>query len=158
MLTYSKQIAIEPSKLNNNLIPYIKETLDKNIGNCTKKDGYILEIGDILSFKSMPISRASGEIVVEVSYQANTILPKLGDTFTGTVKMAFKYGILVSVNDILKVLITTSPFLNDYQFENDKYVNKENGEEIKMNDTIELVIHNVIYDNNSFKCLGKLKN
>lgn len=160
-----KDILIEPKYLNSNLNENIvKKIIEQTNNECSQTYGYILSFNKIIRIITNYITPANSDIIFRVEFDANTLLPKIGDILKGEVFMVFEKGIFISVEQKLKALIPYDN-LTDYIFttlsNKDKddepcFINKKNKHCIKNKDMIYFEITCIKYSDKSFSCIGKL--
>lgn len=125
-------------------------------GNCTKEYGYILKIIKINFIISHEISRANTDNIFNVDFDVEILKPEKGLEVEGVVCMVYKDGIFINILDKQKMLIPNSN-LQKYEFNGDlKIYENEDGETIKMNDSIKAVITAVSYSNQKYSCFGSI--
>ena len=90
IVTIEKRVCVNPSflgkKLNSELFNFLKE-ITKN--ECTKENGYIIEIRKINRIKNNYISGNNCEIIFEIDVDAVVLNPEINKMFTDKVCMVF---------------------------------------------------------------------
>lgn len=153
-----KRLCINPSflgrKLKSQLFNFLKE-ITKN--ECTKENGYIIDIIKIDKIKNNYISGNNCEIIFEVDIEAEILKPEINKIFTDKVCMIFSGGIFIDVKSKFKVLIPLT-YLNNLVFEQEKkcFKNEKTGFVIKENDIIDVKITGIKFSKNNFSCFGEL--
>jgi DNA-directed RNA polymerase subunit E'/Rpb7 len=138
----SRQVSIKPSELDQNIRVSIINKLKYDIknDNCSYENGYILNVNKILSYKTNYISNATNMIVFTVIFEANTLNPKIGSIFEGTVISIHASGFFVEIKDKIKVLVPISTY---------KTPNKD--------DILTVEIIDLRFHNKQINCIGILK-
>jgi len=152
-----EDIVFPPSKLYRDIGDVIIAHLrDKYHKTCTQKHGYTMEIKRLIDFESLPISRASGELVIRVTYERDTLKPQEGDIFEAKILQITKRGIMLSVKDIFEIFIPAEKKLAHLTFDigTGSY---RNGETVvyKKDHTVDVKITCVIFKNQAYKCIGE---
>jgi len=125
---------------------------------CTKEYGYILSIDALDEILSHEIGRANGGNVFTLKFKAITLNPVVGKEVTGEVFHVFAIGIFVNVMGKQKILVPVTSLTN-YVFNEltSIYEHSENGDTIKVGDSINVIITDSQYNSGGFSCLGILK-
>jgi len=158
IVTIEKRLCINPSflgkKLKSQLFNFLKE-ITKN--ECTKENGYIIEVKKINRIKNNYISGNNCEIIFEVDIDAEILKPEINKIFTDKVCMIFSGGIFIDVKNKFKVLIPLV-YLYGLVFdqENKNFKNEKTGFIIKENDVIDVKITGIKFSKNNFSCFGEL--
>ena len=117
-----RRICVEHDKLNSDIYKYILEkvkTMTKN--ECTKDNGYILDVIRITKIKDNYISNVNCENIFIVEFEVENLKPEIGKQFTGKVCMIFPGGVFLNIKEKQKVLIPIST-LKDYMFDTSKKI------------------------------------
>jgi DNA-directed RNA polymerase subunit E'/Rpb7 len=158
-----KRVCIRPEFLDSNVMKYIEKKVHENyINDCTKDIGYITSIKKIVKIKDNYLSNSCSDIVFEVIIDVENIKPEVGSIFKGNVCMIFQDGILVNIQNIMKVLIPLSS-LKDYNLIGNQFVlNKEKYDinnkyvKIKLKDDVKVKIIGSKYTRKNYACFGEL--
>lgn len=151
-----RRICLNPENLTidimDDILLKVKE-ITKN--ECTKDDGYILDVNRILRIKDNYISNANCDTVFIVEFEAVILKPKNGEVFSGEVCMIFAGGIFLNVKNKQKILVSKSS-LSDYTFDqvNKTFKNKETV--IKEKSILDVIVTGTKYSKQSFSCFGTL--
>jgi len=150
-ISITERVTLEPIYLNKNYKNYLKqEIVKKSQGKCTKENGYIINICDILTIKEC---ESQSGIVFAVTYTADSFLPKIDDIIETKVCLCFASGILAIYKDVHKILIPANKLTN-YTFTNNSYVSKNN--KIQVNTEISIKITSVKFSEGVFQSTGVL--
>jgi len=158
IVTIEKRVCINPcflgKKLKYQLFNFLKETT-KN--ECTKENGYIIEIIKINRIINNYISGNNCEIIFEVEIDTEVLKPEINKIFTDKVCMIFSGGIFIDVKSKFKVLIPLA-YLHNLVFDHEKkhFENEKTGFIIKENDITNVKITGIKYSKNNFSCFGEL--
>ena len=154
-----RRLCIKVENLNSGIKDYILEKMKLLAENdCTKEEGYIIDVKKIVTIKDNYISNANSEVVFNIIFEVETIKPEKDKVVEGKICMIFPGGIFIIVKDKLRVLIPVSE-LKDYNYviSNNLYENKKDEKDkIQINDNIKVQIIGSRYSNKSFSCFGKM--
>ena len=158
-----KRVCVRPEFLDSNIRVYIEKKIRDNYTNdCTKDIGYITSIKKIVKIKDNYLSNSCSDIVFEVIIDIENIKPDIGSIFKGNVCMIFQDGILVNVQNIMKVLIPLNS-LKNYILENNEFILEESESEvqdkykkIQINDELQVKIIGSKYTRKNYACFGEL--
>ena len=151
-----KRVCIRPEFLDSNIHKYIeKKVRESYLNDCTKDIGYITAIKKIVKIKDNYLSNSCSDIVFEVIIDVENIKPDIGSIFKGNVCMIFQDGILINVQNIMKVLIPLSS-LKGYKLIGDEFVSIEEESKIKINDQVNVKIIGSKYTRKNYACFGEL--
>ena len=158
IVTIEKRLCINPcflgKKLKSQLFNFLKEI---TMNECTKENGYIIEIIKINRIKNKYISGNNCEIIFEVDIDAEVLKPEINKIFTDKVCMIFSGGIFIDVKNKFKILIPLAYLYNlVFDQENKHFKNEKTGFIIKENDTIDVKITGIKFSKNNFSCFGEL--
>jgi DNA-directed RNA polymerase subunit E'/Rpb7 len=144
---------------------YLDQDIQKNIflkleeltnNECTKEDGYIININKDIDILDHKIGRANTDNIFTIKFEATILKPKEGLKVTGIVCMVYKDGIFINILDRQKMLIPKAK-LQDYNFdENKKQYTDKNKNIIKLGQKIEAIMTGVVYNNKTFSCFGSI--
>ena len=113
IVTIQKRLCINPNFLDNKLkykmFNFVKE-ITKN--ECTKDNGYIIEIIKITKINNNYISGNNCEIIFEVDVEAEVLKPEINKTFKDKVCMIFNGGIFIDVKEKFKILVPLTALHN----------------------------------------------
>lgn len=155
----SKKIKVHPSLLNKNLKKNLLNlVIEQTKNECTEEYGYVILIVKLLRILGNIVTSSNSDIIFNIEFVAETLLPKIGDIFNGTVCLIFDRGIFVTVQNKLKVLI---PIVNLQGYEYIKHIqsyykNETLNKSIQKGDSLVFEITNIQYSKNNFNCIGKL--
>jgi DNA-directed RNA polymerase subunit E'/Rpb7 len=153
----NRRICLDPKFLDNQYIIHLTKKLEISTKDeCSLEHGYILKVNSIVKILNDCVSPGTSDIVFSVVFNANVLKPKIGSQFIGRVCMIFPPGLLVSVQERLKVLIPVSN-LNGYDFVESSGCFKKNSEEIREGDILKIEITGSDYrsEKKDFSCFGK---
>ena len=153
---FTENISIEPRFWNKLIHNHILSKLkDELIGTCSLKRGYVSNITKVVSINNNSISRFSGMIDCNVTYEAEIFKPKIGHIYKEKISSLTKNGIFININGYVNILIITPNNTLDFRFTDEKTFS--NGkEELTVNDEISVRITNIKYEGDIFKCIGQL--
>ena len=154
-----KRICLEPKHLDQNIYDHLLDKIKVQTENeCSKEHGYILNIIKITQLVDNKVSPANSDIVCTVEFEAETMKPEIDKIMKGQVCMILATGILLDINNKLKVLVTSTS-LQNYNFKLDKvqmcYINDEKTK-LCIDDYIEVKITGVRYSKQKFSCFGDM--
>ena len=77
----------------------------KTISNneCTKENGYVLDVKKIIDIVDNYISNVNSEIIFIVNIEAEILKPEINKEFTDKVSMIFSGGIFIDIKNKMKV-------------------------------------------------------
>jgi DNA-directed RNA polymerase subunit E'/Rpb7 len=127
-------------------------------GHCEKDIGYISNV-------ILPSVRVISQSVIEegvvrfhVEFDVTTILPYVGSILTGTIQMVTSYGIFVSYNDYLRLMIPIhllpSHFVFQKQFSSNVYFDTKTNRPLQLHDSISVQIIEFRFEENHFSCIA----
>ena len=149
-----RTVALPSEMLNSEVFSHLLDIVRKEFeGKCTKDDGIITKIISIEKILDNYISPATSNINFVLSLNVETLKPQIGDIFTETVKQITVRGIFISGS--ITVIIPAHT-LTEYTYDRDseKFVGR--GKTISVDDTINISITAIKYENNKFKYIGCL--
>jgi DNA-directed RNA polymerase subunit E'/Rpb7 len=158
IVSIETSIGVEPElltkDLENNLFEKIK-TLYKN--NCSQEYGYILDIIKIERILDNYISSADSQLLIKLIFQAETLLPQIGNIYEGKVSMLRENaGIFVDIANKFKILISKDQ-LKKYKFDNNEMCFVYKDKKIQYADNIRVKILRLRYDaDKKYSILGEL--
>ena len=153
-----RRVQLDYSYLDKYLITHLFETVKKKIENeCTKEDGYILNVKKFVKIKNHYISNIDSMPIFIIQIEVETLKPEKDKEYMGVVCMNFTGGILLDIKNKIKVVIPTS-CLQDFIFnaQEKKYIHNFKNYVINENDEIKICIVNVRYAKQKFSCIGEL--
>lgn len=149
-------VAINPCYLDSNIRYHILTKLkNQNEGVCTFDNGHIIAVNRIIEIGENKISSASSYINFDIKYEITFLKPKIDNTYNGKVCMIIDNGIFVDIENKLKVLIPSSSLKNFTYSVSDNTFSKDNIM-LCVDDSIKVIITAIKYDNNIFRCIGKI--
>jgi len=155
-IVMERRICIDSEYLNSDLYKHIINKLKENITNeCTKDNGYVLDIKKLIKIKDSYISNVNCDNIFIVEFLAETLKPEIGKIFDGDVCMIFPGGIFLNIKCKQKVLIPVAT-LNKYTYDPVNKVFKKDNKNIKDGDTLKVEITGVKYSKQSFSCFGNM--
>jgi len=152
-ITKKCKIVIEPQELSD-INNHIYRKLESFVGDCTKKDGYIISIDTDFKIISNIISRVSGNCIYYIFFKIQTLKPEDGHTYGALVNRIYPQGLFCEYHNI-KIIIP-SESMDGWEFENSIYINKSTDKSISKGDWINVLINVTRYDNRSYQCIGSL--
>jgi DNA-directed RNA polymerase II subunit RPB7 len=127
---------------------------------CTNKEGYIVSIDSIEKIHGNIISSGDSMTVFDVSFNAVTMKPAIGDVLDGTVCMVEPYGVLVHIHEKLQVLVLSTN-MKKYMF-NEAEDGKEESyttenKSITKGSVLKISLDKIKYEKKKYSCIGSLK-
>jgi DNA-directed RNA polymerase subunit E'/Rpb7 len=149
-----RTVALPSEMLNSEVFSHLLDIVRKEFeGKCTKDDGIITKIISIEKILDNYISPATSNINFVLSLNVETLKPQIGDIFTETVKQITVRGIFISSS--ITVIIPAHT-LTEYTYDRDSEKFVGDGKMISVDDTINISITAIKYENNKFKYIGCL--
>lgn len=158
MTTLTVKLELLPKFMDENYESHLLDAARKvYLNSCTKENGYITSVKSLTKIVGSYISNVNSLPVFEVQLEIESVLPKIGDTFTSKVCMIFQHGLLVEVEPVQKILIPT-PSLNakGFEYSHDDKTFVSESESISNGAEISVEIVNVRYNRGNFSCIGKM--
>ena len=160
IINIERRICIEPQYLDSEIESHLLNKIKKVTKNeCSKEYGYILEVLQIIEIKNNNVSSANSDIVFTVIFEAKTLLPNIGNKYSGKILLILPESILlVIIHKRLRSLIPVSN-LQDYIYngESKQYHSKNNPNKILMiGNTVCTKIVGMKYNKQTFSCFGTL--
>lgn len=154
-----QDICIEAKFLGNKFKENLYKTLSEKLLNfCDEELGYITHLEEkSIKIKGNSVSQ-TGAVFVKVECVVKRLLPKLGKKYSSKVCMVLEQGVMVSVNDIMKIFIPTKN-LSDYKLKDkdgEFYFKKSGGKYIKNKGSLMVKIDTMRYEKRRFNCIGSL--
>lgn len=147
-------IRLNASELRPNINDIIFRKLKEHyIGTCTYKYGYIIDVLKITKIIDNTISNINADVIINLEFEVNTILPKIGLELKGTICMVCPEGIFVSIIDKFNILIPKSR-LDNFQYVNNQFIKDDNY--LFSGKQIDIKIDVLKYENNNFSCIGSI--
>lgn len=149
------EVSLPPALLGNSIGENIRKILLKDkLHSCSKQDGYIIDILEILSYEKNRLSRTGSSVIFDVVFSAEVFLPRYGSEIEAVVKIIFfKKGLRLNSYNLNIFVPATN--LKDWEFKNDSIV--RGSESIRSGDTVIVVITNTRYEKKRYDCIGILK-
>jgi len=151
----NENVILHPHELGD-INRYICEKLEEKVGSCTKERGYITAIVYPLSkIHHNLVSRQTGNVIVNVSYEIETVKPCIGMICTALVNIVHKEGLFARM-DYVDIIVPATTFdehlwtCKENQFVNDDCT-------IEVGSWIKVQITNVRYTNSNFQCIAKIE-
>lgn len=159
-MVYKMKLTIDlpilPQYLNASVMEYIKTLAEQKMkGVCTEENGYITSVALVGGVKKNVITRANSDVLVTVDVEVECFKPEVGTEYVGKVCLIFPGGILVMVNDKLKVYISNLTE-DGYKFVSTQLCYTSDKHSIKNGDYIKIKLLGVKFNLNGFTSFGKL--
>lgn len=152
----NRRVCLEPKYLDSDVMSHLLNKLvDSTRDECSRENGYILGVKEIVSVDSTKISPANSDVVFSVNFKAEILKPIDGKTLEGEVCMVFRDGIFVDVKNKLKVLIPLSE-LSGYELNKSSTGYVKGNSNIQKGDTVKVMITGTKYSQQRFSCFGSL--
>lgn len=151
------KICMEAKYLGPDIAENIKRCVCKKmLGNCDQEHGYILEAGQDIKILGNSISSAGIGVFFNIRFTVKSLKPSVGDEFEGKVFMVFEHGIILEVENLMKVFIAKGK-MPGYRYSKSKQIYKGKTKNITVGDTVCVEIDAVEYEKKNFNCIGSLK-
>ena len=157
-ITIDKWIQISPSDLTPTIRDDIQGHISKQmVGTCSDIHGHVVSVGDVVAIIENKIENSTSVVSVLVKLNLTVYRPCMGGVDECVIDFIYTEGILGTLNNCQKVLIPFSAFTETHSFSNDTLVpNDDMGGVIVPGQTIKVELTAVRFDNNTFRCLGKM--
>jgi len=120
------------------LLPQFRQRYENT---CTKECGYILEVVRIVEVLRRKLSAYNGNVIVDCIIEVKCLLPEPGQRVQGTIKQAYAQGLIVAVEDCMKVFIPRTSVPGNVTFQ--------------VQDPIEFEITQTRFQKGRYDCIGK---
>ena len=155
-----KRICLDPEFLDNNYKSFLYKKIKDNIQNeCDKQYGYFLDLKRIVKIEDNNIT-SNSQIIFNVEFEVETLLPIKDKDFEGTICMIFVSGVFVNVKNKLKILLPVSELLGyEYDHVTNTFLSKDKKtkyKNLKKDDVINVKILDLKYSKKQFSCFGKI--
>lgn len=106
--TIRDEVCLDPQDLDHNVYSYIKKHVsEKNNQRCHRQYGYILNISDdTIRILGNTISRVDEKIIVQVEYNAKTLLLEVDDILEANINIIMSCGIFLNIHNVIDILVT----------------------------------------------------
>lgn len=156
IITLERRFCMESKFLSQNLEKHLYEKIETNITNeCTKEHGHFIKLVKINGIKDNYISSNCENIFI-VSFDIENLKPEVGNVYKGDVCMIYSGGMMINIENILKVFIPVST-LKDYEFIQLSNSFSSKKRKIIQGDIITIELSGVKYSKKKFSCFGKIK-
>lgn len=151
--------AILDSDLEKNLLRQLKAQVENQ---CTKTKGFISQVLEITRIGEIRITAANSEAVAEIDYLARVLTPILGEKMQGTVTKNSQFGVFVTLNQMMQVLIPVSKMRKlgevSYSQNTATFTIERDDEvvEITEGDFVDVIIDDYSFEHNRLACIGSL--
>jgi DNA-directed RNA polymerase subunit E'/Rpb7 len=156
-MEFEEELIITPDNIEKDLKNKIKAKLiQKVIGKCTEKYGYIIYVIKIFDIENGVIMDTTGDILFNIKYRAIVMKPLLGEVVEGYINKVHEYGITAVVGP-MEVYISKPNFPNGFEFHKEtmNFINEE-GKNFEENSNIRFRIIANQFENNEFKPAGSM--
>ena len=112
VVTLKRNIELDESFLCKNFYKHLVDAVEKTfIKSCTKKDGYIVNITEIVDYDNK-ISNTNSKIVFTIVFKASTLKPQIDDVYNAKVYEICEnldgiQNIFVQIEDLIYALLKT---------------------------------------------------
>jgi DNA-directed RNA polymerase subunit E'/Rpb7 len=152
-----KKVTINAIDLDENIEKNILIQIKKDfIGNCFKEYGYILDIEKLIDFSENCISETNSSIIFKTQFEAKTLKPNVGDIVNGVIDVIGDFGIILLVENLLKIFISGKTSFKKYKLIDQNSCNAD-GKKYKKGDILTVKIKTIRYLNKKFDCLGSIQ-
>lgn len=153
----TRKICITPDLITPDYTTVILEKLNSTFLNtCIQEAGYIIKIYPNIKILDNVISPTTSNVFFNTQFTAKVLYPKVDESYESKIIGILTTGILTSIQDKIKVFIPAKNIKN-YVYENDTFVHKKTKKRLEVGDLIDTVLDAVKYEQQSFKCVGKVK-
>lgn len=151
----TSNILLKPEHLDSNIFTTILDKSFELKGTYNQLNGYIHDIYEVKSLNQNIISKTTSNILFEVELLVETIKPEKGDIFKGVIVSILQQGIFLKIENVINVLIHIGTIPNGRYDRSDSSVSSGD-KKYRQNDTVEIKIVNVEYNNGNFNCIAEL--
>jgi len=145
------KIYIEPkffdSKIKQHIIDKVRE---KTFRTCIDELGYVMDISKINTIKNIHSN------LFIVNSELSLFKPEKDGIYDSIVRMIFKEGVFVEINNIQNVLIPTSYISDTYEYKDNIFISKKDDKKIDTNMKLKVKLTTIKYYNNKFNCIGQI--
>lgn len=155
-----KRICLEPEYLDHNYKAYLFKKIKDNIQNeCDKEHGYYIDLKRIIKIDDNIIT-SNSQIIFNVEFEAETLLPEKDKEIEGAICMIFPSGVFINVKNKLKILLPISE-LSSYAYDqkSNSFISKDiksRYKSLNKDDNIIIKILDLKYSKKQFSCFGKI--
>lgn len=145
------KIYIEPrffdSKIKQHITDKVKE---QTLHTCIDEIGYVMDVDKINTIKNIHSNLfiVNSDLVV--------FRPEKDTVYDTIVRMTFKEGIFVEINDIQKVLIPTSSIKDRYEYTDKIFICKDTKKSVVNGMELKVKLTAIKCYNNKFNCIGQI--
>lgn len=108
---------------------------------CSKECGYILQVVRVVDVLRRKLSAYNGNVIVDCIIEVQCLLPEPGQRAQGRVKQTYAQGLIVAVEDCMKVFIPRTCIPAHVTFQ--------------VHDTIDFEITQTRFQKGRYDCIGK---
>ncbi len=153
----TKTVVVPPSALGPGIAEYVADQIQQSeMKWCSKKEGIIVNVHDEIVLSTPTISNANSEVEVDVRFTADTLLPEIGDAFTGKVWKIFNEGVFLQVRNTLQILIPAKSIPGYKMLSSGKSATCESGS-ISLGTLLDGSVTGVRYKTGKFNVIGTFK-
>lgn len=154
----TRKICITPDLITQDYATTIFEKLNSTFLNtCVQDVGYIIKIYPNIKILDNVISPTTSNVFFNTQFTAKVLYPKVEESYESKIIGMLSTGILTTIQDKIKVFVPAKNIKNYvYDSEKDTFVHKKTKKMLKNSDTINVVLDAVKYEQQSFKCVGKI--
>ena len=154
-ITIKQTITILPSQFSNKIRENILKNISEKLTNtCLKEYGVITKVNKIEKLISTEICSITANVIVVALVSVQVFKPEIGKCFRGTIVFLDKNCIIVNKLGGITVCIPQAK-IDNYKFTDNCY--KYRKKTLEKNDEVDFFIYEVMFKNNSFQCLGCIK-
>lgn len=151
-----RKLYIPANSLIGDLSSKIREKLDHEMLNkCFQDYGYISKIYKKVRILNNVISNTDPGVHFDISFKVKSLLPNVGDEYTGTIGMIFPNGIVIDVENKLRIPILSDK-LKGFVFVEKGMIfrNEASGAVLEKGIPIKVRITKVAYERQNFRCMA----
>jgi len=145
------KIYVEPKLFNSKIRQHISDKLkEKTFHTCIHNIGYVIDVNKINTIKNIHSN------IFVVNSDLIVFKPEKDTEYNTIIRMIFKEGLFVEINDIQKVLIPTSSIKDRYEYKDNVFICKETNNVITIGMELKVRLTAIKYYNNKFNCIGQI--
>lgn len=155
--TITEKICLEAKYLGPNLLENIQKKIKtKMLGHCDREYGYVIDAGNDIKILDNMISSTSSGVFFVIQFTVRSLKPSIGDVFRGKVTMFIEKGVLLEVENLMKVFVSREK-MGKYKYSKSKQMYKKGSSTIEIGSMIDVIISDIAYEKRNFNCIASLK-
>jgi len=158
MQTVTKDIFLEPSELNGNLLENIYKKAVKTLENvCDGTYGFIRKIQNDIKIKKNIVSSTTPGIYFTIQFKAECSKPEKGSTYDGKISDIKAPHVFVKIFDEILVYIPKTKLKYDFKGNTLVKTDKKKEKILSVGDKVRVKIEDFEYTKKKFNCIGTLE-